>query len=281
MIKIEHKRSSPKNLLIKYPDSIIADVTSKAKDDLIHLSPFYPHGNIPIPYSDGITAKSVEGIWQGLKVFEKHGIDISSFRNDKMKNIKRTVRKYGIPLGHQKGVNSQELLDYVQARILIYLPSFLWILEKNEKVHRIINKLKDASKKQDIILLDYTKNGNVLDTSKPLSHAHLIKLYVEDKYPNQTDLLIQYEEMKQKSMNLFSEVPIQKKAKTINLNSNDLDLVEKIIEFVGNSQKSIKEIKNSLKIDKHHTQIRSIMKKSNRFKVNKNIKPHQYTKKYL
>ena len=32
------------------------------------LSPFYPHGGIPIPFSGSVTSQSVEGIWQGLKV---------------------------------------------------------------------------------------------------------------------------------------------------------------------------------------------------------------------
>lgn len=33
-------------------------------------------------------AVSVEGIWQGLKVFEKEDISFSTFENDTMKNIK-------------------------------------------------------------------------------------------------------------------------------------------------------------------------------------------------
>ena len=34
------------------------------------LSPFYPHGGIPVPFSEGVTATCVEAVWQGLKVFE-------------------------------------------------------------------------------------------------------------------------------------------------------------------------------------------------------------------
>ena len=58
---------------MKHPDAIIADVTSHAKDSLIKLSPFYPHGGIPVPFSNGVTATCVEAIWQGLKVFEGAG----------------------------------------------------------------------------------------------------------------------------------------------------------------------------------------------------------------
>ena len=47
MIAIASKRSKRENILKKYPDAIIADVTSQAEDGLVRLSPFYPHGDIP------------------------------------------------------------------------------------------------------------------------------------------------------------------------------------------------------------------------------------------
>ena len=59
----------------------------------MRLSPFYPHGGIPVPFSEGYTATRVEGIWQGLKVFDNEDIDISMFLNETMKGIKRTVSR--------------------------------------------------------------------------------------------------------------------------------------------------------------------------------------------
>ena len=69
MIIIESKRKKPATILKKYPDAILADVTSGAKDGLRKLSPFYPHGGIHVLYSEGYTETGVEDIWQGLKVF--------------------------------------------------------------------------------------------------------------------------------------------------------------------------------------------------------------------
>lgn len=181
MIVIESKRKKSETLLKKYPDAIMADVTSKATDDLIKLSPFYPHGGIPIPYSEGMTATCVEAIWQGLKVFEDNDVDIHLFKNDTMKNIKRSVRKNGRPLGHRKGVNGNELLNYIEARKQIYIPTYRWMLEN--KVSSIIERMKEASKTKTIILLDYNTNQDVNDASKPLSHAFLIKAYIEGIYP--------------------------------------------------------------------------------------------------
>ena len=62
MIIIESKRKKIENILKKYPDAVVADVTSQAKDGLVRLSPFYPHGDIPVPFSEGYTAACVEGV---------------------------------------------------------------------------------------------------------------------------------------------------------------------------------------------------------------------------
>ena len=181
MIIIESKRKKPETILKKYPDAILADVTSSAKDGLKKLSPFYPHGEIPVPFSEGYTATCVEAIWQGLKVFEGCDVDVEMFKNDTMKNIKRTVRRFGRPLGHRKGVNGTELLGYIEARKLIYIPTYKWVLEN--KVANIIERLREANKTKTIVLLDYDTNADVENAMKPLSHASLIKAYVEGIYP--------------------------------------------------------------------------------------------------
>lgn len=181
MIIIESKRKKPATILKKYPDAILADVTSGAKDGLRKLSPFYPHGGIPVPFSEGYTATCVEAIWQGLKVFEGADVDISLFQNDTMKGLKRTVRRFGKPLGHRKGVNGTELLSYIEARKHIYIPIYKWVLEN--KVADIIERLREASKTKTIVLLDYDTNADVENAKKPLSHASLIKAYAEGIYP--------------------------------------------------------------------------------------------------
>lgn len=181
MIIIESKRKKPATILKKYPNAILADVTSSAKDGLVKLSPFYPHGGIPVPFSDGYTATCVEAIWQGLKVFEGCDVDVQMFKNDTMKNIKRTVRRFGKPLGHRKGVNGTEMLGYIEARKQIYIPAYRWVLEN--KVASIIERLREASKTKTIVLLDYDTNADVENSKKPLSHASLIKAYAEGIYP--------------------------------------------------------------------------------------------------
>jgi hypothetical protein len=185
MILIESKKKKPENIQKRHPNAILADVTSKATDDLVKLSPFYPHGDIPVPFSEGYTATCVEAIWQGLKVFETCDVDVSMFHNDTMRNLKRTVRKFGKPLGHRKGVKGTELLGYIEARKQIYIPTYKWMLE--HKAANIIERLIEASKNKTIILLDYDTNADVDNPRKPLSHAALIKAYVDGTYPYGTE----------------------------------------------------------------------------------------------
>lgn len=181
MILIESKRKKPETILRKYPNAIICDVTSKAKDGLVKLSPFYPHGGIPVPFSDGYTAMCVEAIWQGLKVFENYDVDTFLFSNNTMNGLKRTVRKYGNPLGHRKGVNGSRILGYVEAKHLIYIPAYRWVLEN--KVMDIVERIRDASKNKTIVLLDYNTCCDVDSEAKPLSHAYLVKAFAEGLYP--------------------------------------------------------------------------------------------------
>lgn len=177
MVYIESRKRKEKTLRRDYPDAVFIDLTSKAAYPFIKFSPFYPHGKIPVPFSDGAFAMSVEGIWQGLKVFEKEDVDASKFEVDDMKGIKRSVRKFGKPKGHRKGVNGKELLGYIQARKEIYLPSYRWVLQ--HYCLDLLHVLKEISKQKDLVFLDYTTNENVEDPKKPLSHAALVKRYID------------------------------------------------------------------------------------------------------
>lgn len=177
---VESKKKSAVTLAKLHPTAKIVDVTSHATDEFVRFSPFYPLRGIPIPFSEPRTAKCVEGVWQGLKVFGRADISTGCFANDTMKDLKRTVRRYGNPRGHRKGVDGKELLGYIEARIEIYLPTYRWALD-----HRLqpeLRKLRAFLETQDLILLDYETNGDVFDPSKPLSHAHLIKAYLEGRY---------------------------------------------------------------------------------------------------
>lgn len=181
MIFVENRRASADKLRAKYPNSRLVDLTSKATDQHVQFSPFFPHGGIPIPFSENLTSQSVEGVWQGLKVFQKEDVDLRAFENSTMKALKRTERRFGKCIGHRKGVGGVVLLTYLEARQQIYIPTYQWVLA-NHLTH-LISELRCIAEKQTLVLLDYETNGNVFDLSKPLSHAQLVKAFLEDRFP--------------------------------------------------------------------------------------------------
>jgi hypothetical protein len=180
-IVVDSRRKSAATLSKAHPGAVLIDVTSRGPEPWVRFSPFFPHGKIPIPFSPGRTAASVEGLWQGLKVFEKADVDPTRFDVVSMSGLKRSVRKFGPVRGHRRGVGGPELLDYLAARYAIYLPSYRYVLE-----HHLVEQLAELSRisaSASVVLLDYETNQSVTDLSKPLSHAGLIRSYLLGSWP--------------------------------------------------------------------------------------------------
>lgn len=180
-IVVESRRKKPASIAKLWPGATVLDVTSKGPKPWVRFSPFFPHGGIPIPNTAGQTAQSVEGLWQGLKVFEREDIDRSKWAIITMSGIKRSGKSRGRVLGHRFGVGSKILLGYRDARYRIYLPAYLWVLENRlgEQLAEVRRHLAVGP----VVLLDYETNCDVEDLASPLSHAGLVKLYLEGNWP--------------------------------------------------------------------------------------------------
>jgi hypothetical protein len=178
---IKSRRTMMASLQKHFPGAEVIDVTSKGPEPWLRFSPFFAHGNIPVPFSLGKFGASVEGIWQGLKVFEKEGVDLQKMAITNMQGIKRGGASRGRVRGHQKGLFSEELLSYKEARYQIYLPTYRWVLEN--LLQDELSQLRALGESKQVILLDYETNDNIDDLSKPLSHASLIKVFIEGQFP--------------------------------------------------------------------------------------------------
>ena len=180
-IVVESRRKKPASIAKLWPGAMVLDVTSKGPEPWVRFSPFFPHGGIPIPNTAGQTAQSVEGLWQGLKVFEREDIDPSKWAITNMSGIKRSGKSRGQVLGHRFGVGSETLLSYRDARYRIYLPAYLWVLENrlSEQLAEVRRHLAAGP----VVLLDSETNCDVEDLSSPLSHAGLVKCYLEGNWP--------------------------------------------------------------------------------------------------
>lgn len=142
---------------------LIVDLTTTNRLNIFaKLSPYYPHGGIPINYSPYLVCKSVNEVWQKLCV-----------------NINRTNQKDAL---FRKGVNINEYWTYSEARKKILIPTYRWMLEN--KAFDIVCSLRDYNNKEGfIVLIDNTINSDTSNLSQPLSFAYLLKAYIECTFP--------------------------------------------------------------------------------------------------
>jgi len=172
-VHVVSRRRSAAAIEADHPDALVVDVTSRGPEPWVRLSPFFPHGGIPVPFTPGVTGQSVEGIWQALKVFATADVDPAKLAVTSMKGLKRTVRTLGPVLGHRAGLHGDTLLPYVEARRRIYLPTYAWML--THRAGEVVDQLRRVAGGRDVVLLDYTTNGDVDDPRSPLSHAALVR----------------------------------------------------------------------------------------------------------
>jgi hypothetical protein len=180
-IRIDSARRPTHVIEKRHPGAQIINVTSRAQEPWVRLSPFYPHGDIPVPLSPGHVSASVEGIWQGLKVFERADVDLSRFEVRTMRGLKRTVRALGPVLGHRAGVGASALLGYGEARERIYLPAYRWVLE--HCLEDALRRLREVAALGPVVLLDFETNEDIFNLTKPLSHAALVGAWLMGRWP--------------------------------------------------------------------------------------------------
>lgn len=179
-ITVLHRRAG-ESARKSHPGAAILDLTSRGSAPWVKFSPFWPHGDIPVPGAPGRLSASVEGLWQALKVFERADVDERKLDITSMKGIKRGAGKHGRVLGHRAGLGSPELLGYIEARHRIYLPAYHHVLTRH--LQRELAELRRMAGAGGLILLDYETNTDVDDPSRPLSHAGLVMHWLQDTWP--------------------------------------------------------------------------------------------------
>lgn len=123
---------------------------------------------IPVPGQEGVYSCSVEGIWQGLKVINGQ-TDFTYFD-------KKPKKRRGHVEGHLLG---SQLLDVVDARHQIYVPSYNYYLE-----NCIDESLKDEvlrlGLEKGITFYDLDNNLDIDNPRAPLAHSALLADYFNE-----------------------------------------------------------------------------------------------------
>ena len=134
------------------------------------------------------------------------------------------------------GINNKT----VEARKILYLPTYKWVLDN--KAHCEVEFIRNLSLNHTVILLDYATNPDIEDASSPLSHAALIKAYVEGNYPSYEGIDTKYGETMKELMDSFhvgQEVKHSKFGKGI-IESKEKDRVVVAFEEVGEKLLSLR-----------------------------------------
>jgi hypothetical protein len=146
---------------------------------LIYRPPFTTGKTaIPVPGLNR-TSKTVEGIWQGLKVIDGEP-DFNLFYDFAGKR----KPKSGATL--EGWLYGDEVIDLVTARLKIYLPAFLFHWK-----HNVSDEIKDrlvdlaASKEAeglDVPVYDFETNADIFKADKSYAHAHLVAYLLNGRY---------------------------------------------------------------------------------------------------
>ncbi len=151
------------------------DVSSSGDPPLDRFSPFYPHGNIPIPGLPGKFSDSVEGIWQGLKVIRGQTAP-RFFSGGGQKRV-------GKPRGHQFG-DASRLLKLEEARRKIYIPAYHWMLENRIESELFDGFIDRAMQGIPQYFYDREDNGSI-GRDAPLAHAKILVDFINQKIDSQ------------------------------------------------------------------------------------------------
>jgi len=147
--------------------ALVFDVSSYADHPFCALSPFWPHGGIPVPGMPGTTSDSVEGIWQGLKLI---GGKIAP-RYFSGQGHKRG----GMPRGHQYG---DKLLKIVEAREKVYRVAYEWMLNHRADSALISGFVEQAFAGVQQHFHDVSNNGSIGDPDEGWAHAAVLVQYL-------------------------------------------------------------------------------------------------------
>lgn len=141
------------------------------------FNPFriWPEPIIPVPGQPGLLARSVESVWQGLKCVDG-ACDFEQFLTSPSKRPGDDVR---CRLADYRYADSQfvygdRVLDLLSARFLIYLPTYLFMLERLVPETLLRKLYQHIANEGPVIFYDWDANQYITDSSDSFSHSALL-----------------------------------------------------------------------------------------------------------
>jgi hypothetical protein len=157
---------------------LCVDTANCAPQEMKHfsvLNPFYfePFAAIPVPRQKAV-ACSVESIWQGLKIVGGE-TDFSMFARLPEKRPPESARNSpGYIYNKSEFLYGKEVVDLVTARWVIYLPTYLYLLEKLAPLSLIEDIFTGLYRGVDVFFYDWDDNHDINNPASSFSHSAIL-----------------------------------------------------------------------------------------------------------
>ncbi|WHM37877.1 hypothetical protein [Streptomyces sp. BPTC-684] len=159
------------------PDALRVDTAAAAPPDMRRfatMNPFHfdPTWRIPVPGLAAVS-HSVESVWQALRIVD--GVtDLAMLEQPAAKRPAEHLRGDGFDYARSTLSHAGTPLDLVTARYAIYLPTYLYLLDRlvpDSVLHEIRTAL-DAGR--DVVFYDWDDNTDIEDPRSSFSHSAVL-----------------------------------------------------------------------------------------------------------
>lgn len=139
------------------------------------MNPFHfdPSWRITVPGQPGCDSSSVESIWQGLKVVGGR-LDLDMFNRPAHKRPPEDERGAGFDYAASQLMLGESVVDLVTARLLIYLPVYLELVDRFVPIKVIEEIAAVLASGRDVIFFDWDENMDILNDQASFSHSAIL-----------------------------------------------------------------------------------------------------------
>ncbi|OGT29782.1 MAG: hypothetical protein A3E87_05470 [Gammaproteobacteria bacterium RIFCSPHIGHO2_12_FULL_35_23] len=140
------------------------------------FNPFYTWEKpvIPVPGTNK-HSKSIEGIWQGCKLVHNK-FDYDQFNSLPFKRPSEKDRDLDISYSYKDSIFSyeEEIINLIEARYLIYLISYLYLLNELISEELLYNIASVINHGKHVLFFDWDSNFDINDSSSSFSHSAIL-----------------------------------------------------------------------------------------------------------
>jgi hypothetical protein len=135
---------------------------------------------LPVPGRPELRSRSMEAVWQGLKVVEGR-LDLDQLTSVPHKRPPDDQRREDYRYADSEFMLGEKTLDLVTARYLIYLPTYLFVLSYAVSTDLLASIEDWLATGRDVAFYDWDANMDIDDGRSSFSHSALLARWFEGR----------------------------------------------------------------------------------------------------